>query len=230
MPSPQRSWSVPSPYRNASYLWKISIQHERERGFTIRRLVFFSRGCMHQQQAGSNVDLIGPGRKPEHRDAFANQCHHEIHTHTHLYIHTETGLHTVILRVWRSSEMICVALGFTAWYYQSCQAGRSAVQENVAWVENRHTVRMTVWRGDSMCVLLRYNKEKQFGAFTFIWHNKVSFMMGDVITPFTLASLYPGLTNTCLKSKSRFWFLTGANVYHIVYSDVYLQAFNFGVV
>lgn len=40
--------------------------------------------------------------------------------------------------------MICSALGFAALGYQSCQAGRSAVQENVVWIENRHTVRMSV--------------------------------------------------------------------------------------
>lgn len=32
--------------------------------------------------------------------------------------------------------MICAALAFTAGRYQSCQAGESAAQENVAGVEN----------------------------------------------------------------------------------------------
>lgn len=91
LPSPQRSCS--SQRRNASYLWKITIQQREERRLTIRRLVSFFRSHTHRQQAGSSVDLIGPGRKPDHRDAFANQCHHETYTHTH------TGPHTVILCV-----------------------------------------------------------------------------------------------------------------------------------
>lgn len=148
-----------------------------ERRLTIRRLVSFSRSHTHRQQAGSSVDLIGPGRKPEHRDAFANQCHHETHTQEH----TETCLHTVILCVWTSSEMICAALRFAAQYYQSCQAGRSAAQENVAWVENRHTVRMCVrvcggecvcacmWRKKCVCVVFRHN-EKLLKRVQSVWN------------------------------------------------------------
>lgn len=34
--------------------------------------------------------------------------------------------------------MICVALGLAARCYQSCQAGRSAELQDVAWVERRH--------------------------------------------------------------------------------------------
>lgn len=44
--------------------------------------------------------------------------------------------------------MIRAALGFAARSYQSCQAGISAVQENVAWIENRHTV----WVSVCLCV------------------------------------------------------------------------------
>lgn len=40
------------------------------------------------QESRSSADLIGPGRKPEHREAFANQCHHPTHTHGPAYSNT----------------------------------------------------------------------------------------------------------------------------------------------
>lgn len=46
---------------------------------------FLRMSRTRRQQAGSSADLIGSGRKVEHGDTFANQCHHE--THTHVYAH-----------------------------------------------------------------------------------------------------------------------------------------------
>lgn len=118
---------------------KDNYTAQEERRFAITLSVSFSRSYSHRLQAGSSVDLIGPDRKLEHRDAFTNQCHHETRTHG-------DSLHTVILYVCVcvSSGKIFAALGFAAWCYQSCQAGRSAAQENVAGVESRHTFRVSV--------------------------------------------------------------------------------------
>lgn len=67
------------------------------------------------------------------------------HTDTPRRTHGDS-LHTVILYVCVcvSSGKIFAALGFAAWCYQSCQAGRSAAQENVAGVESRHTFRVSL--------------------------------------------------------------------------------------
>lgn len=131
---------------------------QEERRFAITLSVSFSRSYSHRLQAGSSVDLIGPDRKLEHRDAFTNQCHHETRTHRYTQTHTRrqpTYSNPVRVCVCVSSGKIFAALGFAAWCYQSCQAGRSAAQENVAGVESRHTFRVSL----CVCVLLRYNKE-----------------------------------------------------------------------
>lgn len=44
-------------------------------------IFYFRRNPSHQQTASSSANLIWPGKKPEPKDAVANQCHHETHTY-----------------------------------------------------------------------------------------------------------------------------------------------------
>lgn len=96
---------------------------------------------------------------------FANQTHHEKHTHTDAqmvlrYIQSKC--------VWRMSTTICLAQGLAAPCYQSCQAGRSAALQDVVWVQRRHAVRRRVNIKGGVCVYSKatVNKERGWGTRT----------------------------------------------------------------